>query len=120
MLADPSQSIASSVVLLPEGASSCMQSKESSSEAVSTEQIARGGEASTSEPAAELQQPIGNDNTAKWKLYTGMARKLVAQVRVALCMHSICHRRSRQACCCKSDSCYPCATGVSATASGST
>ena len=40
----------------------------------------RGGEASTSAASVETEKPTGNDHTAKWKLYTTKARKLVAQV----------------------------------------
>ncbi len=45
-----------------------------------TETGNRGGEASTSASGPSLAEPDGNDHTAKWKIYTGLAKKLVAQV----------------------------------------
>lgn len=41
----------------------------------------RGGEASTSSADQSSLEPIGNEHTAKWKVYTTMARKLAEQVR---------------------------------------
>ena len=40
----------------------------------------RGGAASTSTSTEPLLDPIGNEHTAKWKVYTTLAKKLVAQV----------------------------------------
>ncbi|DBB11019.1 TPA: hypothetical protein ACH3X3_006500, partial [Trebouxia sp. C0006] len=44
-----------------------------------TETGNRGGEASTSASGPSLAEPTGNDHTAKWKVYTSLAKKLVAQ-----------------------------------------
>ncbi len=49
-----------------------------------TETGNRGGEASTSAQGTSLAEPIGNDHTAKWKVYTSLAKKLVAQVPLHL------------------------------------
>ena len=41
----------------------------------------RGGEVSTSSADQTPLEPIGNEHTAKWKVYTTMARRLAEQVR---------------------------------------
>ena len=45
----------------------------------------RGGAASTSTSTESLPDLIGNEHTAKWKVYTTLAKKLVAQVTKILC-----------------------------------
>ena len=50
----------------------------------------RGGEASTSAAGPSLAEPTGNDHTAKWKIYTNLAKKLVAQVPSQLSCYSAC------------------------------
>lgn len=69
-----------------------LQDAAASTSETSSQHSARGGEASTSEAAAQPEQPIGNEHTAKWKLYTTQGRKLVAQVTLRLlrCVPDIC------------------------------
>lgn len=55
-----------------------------------TETDNRGGEASTSASGPSLAEPTGNDHTAKWKVYTSLAKKLVAQVPLHLSRCSAC------------------------------
>jgi len=55
-----------------------------------TETGNRGGEASTSASGPSLAEPTGNDHTAKWKVYTSLAKKLVAQVPLHLSRCSAC------------------------------
>ena len=45
------------------------------------ETVNRGGEASTSSPNQSPMEPIGNEHTAKWKVYTTTARRLAEQVK---------------------------------------
>lgn len=53
----------------------------------------RGGEASTSTADQSPLGPIGNEHTAKWKIYTTMARKLAEQVRgIALALPLHCYK----------------------------
>ncbi len=55
-----------------------------------TETGNRGGGASTSASGPSLAEPTGNDHTAKWKVYTSLAKKLVAQVPLHLSRCSAC------------------------------
>lgn len=55
----------------------------------------RGGEASSSSPNQAVPEPISNEHTAKWKVYTTMARRLAGQVRNYLSPLETCYCRFR-------------------------
>ncbi len=69
-----------SVLSLPYGMQDAPKDTPVTEQVTGVESGNRGGEASTSSSAGPSMEPHGNEHTAKWRVYTTLAKKLVAQV----------------------------------------